>query len=128
MESKPLSIVQKAQVGFGIALALAVPIYFYLLGSAFVNVVARCTVFGTGSGSCEFFNRGWKPGSACARVALRNVKSGASFNDVICSGHLWPGGASTRRLYIRMPRAHCPAPWRKTCDLDVDVRTSFRKK
>lgn len=126
MESKPLSVTQKAQVGFGVALILAIPLYFYLFGSALVNITARCAVSSTGSGSCEFANGGgWKPGSTCARVALRNIKSGATFRDTICSGHLWPGGASTRRLYIRMPKSHCPAPWRKSCALDIDVQPSF---
>lgn len=85
------------------------------------HVEARCQVNGLGSGTCQFTNTGWTPGSQCVAVRLVNKQGGAVSSGPLCSGRIWPNDTAQRDVSI-VVGDNCNAPgamWNDACRLDI---------
>jgi hypothetical protein len=85
------------------------------------HVEARCQVNRLGSGTCQFTNTGWTPGSQCVAVRLVNKQGGAVSSGPLCSGRIWPNDTAQRDISI-VVGDNCNAPgamWNDACRLDI---------
>jgi hypothetical protein len=85
------------------------------------HVEARCQVNGLGSGTCQFTNTGWTPGSQCVAVRLVNKQGGAVSSGPLCSGRIWPNDTAQRDVAMVIGD-NCSAPgvmWNDACTMDI---------
>lgn len=85
------------------------------------HVEARCQVNGLGSGTCQFTNTGWTPGSQCVAVRLVNKQGGAVSSGPLCSGRIWPNDTAQRDVSMVVGN-NCDAvgaAWNDVCAMDI---------
>ena len=104
---------------------LAALAYGYIATGVGAKIDASCMLNGFGTGTCEFPNTGWTPGQQCCVVKIVNNYGSSADSDEVCSGTVWPGQASERKVGVRMPKDHCKADfmnnetWTDVCRIEV---------
>jgi len=85
------------------------------------HVEASCQVNGIGSGTCQFTNTGWTPGSQCVVVRLINKQGGAVSSGPLCSGRIWPNDTTQREVSMVIGDTCDSAgtAWNNVCSLDI---------
>jgi len=85
------------------------------------NVEAQCKINGLGSGSCQFTNTGWTPGSQCIAVRLVNKKGGSVSSGPLCSGRVWPNDTVQKdvSMVIGDTCSATDAVWSDVCEMDI---------
>lgn len=83
-----------------IAIGLVLAVLFVPALQIGQHLEARCQVNGLGSGSCQFTNTGWTPGSQCVVVRLVNKNGGMASSGPLCSGRVWPNDTKQQDVSI----------------------------
>jgi hypothetical protein len=85
------------------------------------SLQAQCKINGLGSGTCQFTNTGWTPGSQCIAVRLVNKKGGFVSSGPLCSGRVWPNDTAQKDVSMVVGDT-CSAPdasWSDVCEMDI---------
>lgn len=86
------------------------------------HVETSCRLNGLGSGTCQFTNTGWTPGSDCIDVRLVNKQGGFASSGPLCSGRVWPNDTTQKDVTIVMGDT-CSGSgfvaWNEVCSMDI---------